>query len=340
MTEAAFPLLGAAFVVMCVLPLCALLAKGVLCQLEQGERGGALHGLDLRYALLTSATVLPIVWFLSAALHQVWSGGSALVCLLDHGASEECIETTFFLLALLGLTALLAWPAWREHVAPPTASPDVSRKLSERLESIFKSHPELEHIRGRVRATNVPDFAIGTHGLLHPSVFVGAAFAARISDEMLASALGHESEHVRSLDPLRYVVLRATQAVNPLGRLLLAPHVARWHAAREAHCDREAVIRGSSPLPLAEAILQAARPSVREQVALGARDAVMLTFRVRMLMAFSERLPSRCCDTGPAIAPGALLMLVLAIVLPGQIGSTVLDTLHAGSEHAVHYFVR
>ena len=27
-------------------------------------------------------------------------------------------------------------------------------------------------------------------------------------------------------------------------------------------------------------------------------------------------------------------------VLPGQIGSTVLDTLHAGSEHAVHYFVR
>ena len=34
------------------------------------------------------------------------------------------------------------------------------------------------------------------------------------------------------------------------------------------------------------------------------------------------------------------MILVLAIVLPGQIGSTVLDTLHAGSEHAVHYFVR
>jgi len=339
-TEAAFPILGAAFVLMCVLPLCSLLAKGVLWQLEQGERGGALHELDLRYAVLTSASVLPVVWFLSSGLHQVWSGGSALACLLDHGASEECVETAFFLLALIGLTALLAWPAWREHVAPPTASPDVNRALSDRLESIFTSHPALEDLRGRVRATCAPDFAIGTHGLFRPRVFVGTAFAARISDEMLASALGHESEHVRSLDPLRYVVLRATQAVNPLGRLLLAPHVARWHAAREAHCDREAVIRGSSPLPLAEAILQAARPSVREQVALGARDAVVLTFRVRMLMAFSERQPSRCCDTGPAVGQGVLLILVLAIVLPGQIGSTVLDTLHAGSEHAVHYFVR
>lgn len=340
MTEAAFPVLGAAFVLMCLLPVCSLLAKGVLWQLEQGERGAALHGLDLRYVLLTGASVLPIVWFLSAGLHQVWSGGSALVCLLDHGASEECVETTFFFLALFCLTILLAWPAWREHVAPPTASPDVTRALNERLDRIFKGHAALNHLCGRVRATSVPDFAIGTHGLLRPCVFVGTEFAARLSDEMLASALGHESEHVRSLDPLRYMVLRATQAVNPLGRRLLEPHVARWYAAREAHCDREAVIRGSSPLPLAQAILQAARPSPRELVALGARDAVLLTFRIRMLMAFSERLPTRCCDSGPAAGPSVLLLLVLAVVLPGQIGSTALDALHAGSEHAVHYFVR
>jgi hypothetical protein len=53
-TEAAFPVLGAAFVLMCLLPVCAhLLAKGVLWQLEQRERGAALHGLDLRYVLLT-----------------------------------------------------------------------------------------------------------------------------------------------------------------------------------------------------------------------------------------------------------------------------------------------
>lgn len=340
MTEAAFPILGAAFVLLCVLPACSLVAKGLLWLLERDEVGGALHGLDLRYLLLTGASVLPLAWFLSAGLHQVWSGGSALVCLLDHGATGECAETAFFLLTLVGGSALLATPAWREHVAPPAASRETELALAERLERIFGEHTALRALRGRVRATDAADFAIGTHGLARPRVFVGTAFAARLTDDMLASALGHESEHVRSLDPLRYVLLRATQAVNPLGRFLLAPHVTRWHAAREAHCDREAVIRGSSPLPLAEAILRAARPSVRELVALGARDVVMLTFRVRMLMAFSERPPTRCCDRGPAMAPTVLLLLALTAILPGQVSSAALDTLHAGSEHALHYFVR
>lgn len=340
MTEAAFPILGAAFVLLCVLPLFSLLAKGVLWLLEQDEAGGALHGLDLRYALLTGASLLPLTWFLSAGLHQVWSGGSELACLLDHGATGECAETAFFLLALMGAVSLLAVPALREHVAPPRGSQEAERALAARLAVVFGAHPALQHLQQRVHATDAADFAIGAHGLFHPRIFVGTAFAARLTDDMLASALGHESEHVRSRDPLRYVVLRATQAMNPLGRLLLAPHVARWHAAREAHCDREAVIRGSSPLPLAEAILRAARPSVRELVALGARDVVMLTFRVRMLMAFSERPPTRCCDSGPAVGPTVLLLLALTVVLPGQIGSTVLDTLHAGSEHALHYFVR
>ncbi|MBK6807819.1 MAG: hypothetical protein IPG81_02755 [Sandaracinaceae bacterium] len=340
MTEAAFPILGAAFVLLCVLPAFSLLAKGVLSLLERDDVGGALHGLDLRYLLLTGASVLPLAWFLSAGLHQVWSGGSALVCLLDHGNSGECAETTFFLLTLFGLSGLLAAPALREHVAPPAASPAGRSALAHRLDHIFAAHPALQPLRDRVHATDAADFAIGTHGIFRPRVFVGSAFAARLTDDMLASALGHESEHVRSLDPLRYVLLRATQAVNPVGQLLLAPHVARWLAAREAHCDREAVIRGSSPLPLAEAILRAARPSVRELVALGARDVVMLTFRVRMLMAFSERPPSRCCEKGPAVLPTVLLLAALTAILPGQIGSTALDTLHAGSEHVLHYFVR
>jgi hypothetical protein len=137
MTEAAFPILGAAFVLLGVLPVFSLLAKGVLSLLERDEAGGALHGLDLRYLLLTGASVLPLAWFLSAGLHQVWSGGSALVCLLDHGSSGECAETTFFLLTLVGLSGLLAAPALREHVAPPTASPEGRAALSERLDQIF-----------------------------------------------------------------------------------------------------------------------------------------------------------------------------------------------------------
>jgi len=338
--EAAFPVLGAAFVVLCVLPVCALLAKGVLLLLERDEAGGALHGLDLRYALLTFASVLPLVWFVSAGLQQVWSGGSELACLLDHGARGECAETAFFLLTLGASVLLLTVPAWRDHVAPPAASSEAQQALAQRLERVFAAHPALQSLRGRVHATRAADFAIGTHGLFRLRIFVGVAFAARLTDDMLASALGHESEHVRSLDPLRYVLLRATQAINPLGRVLLAPHVARWYAAREAHCDREAVLRGASPLPLADAIVRAARPSAREQVALGARDVEMLTFRVRMLMAFSERPPARCCEQGPAVAPMVLVLLALTVFLPGEIGADVLDTLHACSERALHSLVR
>ena len=133
MTEAAFPLLGAAFVLLVVLPLASLLAKGVLSLLERGEAGGALHGLDLRYLLLTGASLLPLAWFVSAGLHQVWSGGSALACLWDHGTPGECTETVFFLLTLVGGVTLLALPALREHVAPPRASVETERALQERL---------------------------------------------------------------------------------------------------------------------------------------------------------------------------------------------------------------
>ena len=44
MTEVAFPLLGAAFVVLIVLPVLALLAKAGLVLLERDEVGGPLHG--------------------------------------------------------------------------------------------------------------------------------------------------------------------------------------------------------------------------------------------------------------------------------------------------------
>ena len=47
MTEGIFPLLGAAFVVLIVLPAFALLAKAGLVLLERDEAGGILHHLNL-----------------------------------------------------------------------------------------------------------------------------------------------------------------------------------------------------------------------------------------------------------------------------------------------------
>ena len=55
-------------------------------------------------------------------------------------------------------------------------------------------------------------------------------------------------------------MLEVALAINPFGRRLLETQARRWYAARELHCDRDAVLLGCPPMPLAQAILQAARP--------------------------------------------------------------------------------
>jgi hypothetical protein len=141
------------------------------------------------------------------------------------------------------------------------------------------------------------------------------------------------------LDPLRYLVLKLALAVNPVGRFLLEPHARRWYAAREAHCDREAVIQGFPPLSLADAIVRAARPGTFEVVPLGAPDMSVLRLRVGMLLAFAEERPVRCCHPGMSALPAALALLLLALLLPHQTGTGALDALHRGAERALTYIL-
>lgn len=345
MSEATFPLLGTVFVVLIVLPAFALLAKAALVMLERDEVGGPLHGLNPRYVLLTGSSVLPLAWLVSAGLHQAETGRSVLACLFDHDTAERCFEPGLFALVLSIAVLASSLGVLRKHRAVPSSpSPRSSSvaavALLQRVTRIVATDPALRCLSGRVVVTEDESFALGTHGWKQPRVFLGSAFANRLSDEMLASALGHEAEHVRALDPLRYLLLELALAVNPFGRFLLAPHAARWHAAREAHCDREAVIHGAAPLPLADAIVRAARSRVQSAVALGARDTTVLKFRIDMLLAFAERAPTRCCHQGPSAFPVALALLVIALLLPHQTGTEALDVLHTGAEHALTYFWR
>ncbi len=340
MIEATFPLLGVAFVALVVLPAFALLAKVGLVMLERDEVGGPLHGLNLRYVLLSGSSVLPIAWLLSAGLHQAESGTSAHACLFDHETSELCLEPGFFSLVLAVFVVASSFGTMWRHRAARASSSDAAHALLRRLDRIASNDPVLASLRGRIVVTDDHGFALGTHGLLRPRVFVGTAFAGRVSDEMLASALGHEAQHVRALDPLRYLILRVALGVNPVGRALLEPHFARWQAAREAHCDREAVILGAAPLPLADAIVIAARPGAREPVALGARDTAVLKFRIGMLLAFSEQAPTRCCHQGLSTFPVAMVLLLVALLLPHHTGTAVLDLLHTSTERALTYFWR
>jgi Zn-dependent protease with chaperone function len=336
LSEVVFPLLGTAFVVLVVLPVSALLAKLGLWLLERDSAGGPLHGLTLRYLLLTGSSLLPLAWFVSAALHQAETGQSALACLFDHDAMALCFEPGMFALTVSLFVLARSRSALRAG-ARLRARDDVATRT--RLERLLE-RPMLGALRGRVVVTDASEFAIGTQGWFRPRVFVNASFAARLTDEMLASALGHESAHVRLLDPLRYAVLQLGLALNPFGRFLLEPHAYRWYAAREAHCDRDAVIRGALPLPLADAIVRAARPGAPEAVALGARDTATLEFRIRMLLAFAERSPERCCRHGASAFPLGSALLLLALLLPHQTGTAALDALHTGAEHALTYFWR
>ncbi|HKO92379.1 MAG TPA: hypothetical protein VJU61_14545 [Polyangiaceae bacterium] len=336
MNELVFPVVGALLVLTLVLPLFALLAKAGLLLLERDAAGGPLHGFNLRYLLLTGASTLPLAWLVSSALHQAEPGGTVLACLFDH-ASGLCLEPGGFAAMLcVGALVCSARALGGRQRAPISTTPR-ARALLERLEALVAQQPSLGFLSGRVRVTEEPGFALETQGLLYPRVVIGARYAEALSEESVTSALGHEAEHVRAFDPLRYLVLELALAMNPVGRKLLAPHAFRWLAAREAHCDREAVLQGSPPLALAEAIVRAARPPSPGVVALGARDTTLLRLRVSLLVAFTEQRPSRCCHRSHSAFPAVLMLFALALLLPHETGTAALDALHTSSEHAVLY---
>lgn len=340
MTEAAFPLLGAAFIVLIVLPACALLAKLGLVLIERRQQGGVLRGLNRRFLLVTGSSALPLAWFFSAGLHQTEAGASALVCLLSHDDATLCFEPGFFSL-LLAIGVGVGWArAVRSAGRVDASVSSVGRQLAARIERLVAESPALNALVGRVVVTDDASFAIGTRGFLKARVFVGVEFARAMSDEMLVGALHHECEHLESRDPLRYLLLELALTVNPFGRFLLEPHVARWKAAREAHCDREAVLNGAAPLALADAIVRAARPSPRETAALGYSDVAVLKLRVSFLLAFAERTPERCCDEGRVAIPMVALLLLVTLLLPHQAGTDALDAVHLTAEHMLAYLSR
>jgi hypothetical protein len=337
-SEFAFPLLGTAIVVLVVLPACSLLAKVALVLLDRHEAGGPLHWLRLRFLVLSGSSALPLAWFFSAGLHQAESGESVLACLFVHDAATLCYDSGLFALALGAVVVTRSMRVVRSSTRSHASAEEAS-VLVARLARVLESHPMLWPLHDRIVVSGATDFSIGTHGWWKPRVFVGTSFASSLTDDMLAAALGHEGEHVRSLDPLRYLAVELALAANPVGRFLLEAHARRWYAAQEAHCDREAVIQGCRPLSLADAIVRAARPGTLEVVPLGAPDMRALELRVGMLLAFAEERPVRCYRSGLSALPTAVALLLVALLLPHRAGTGALDAVHRGAEQALTYFL-
>lgn len=335
MSEAIFPFFGVAFVMVVVLPVSALVAKLVLRALDRS--GGPLHGLNARFLVLTGSTLAPLAWLLSAALHQAETSRSIVACLLHDDVAGACFEAGLFAL-LLGLILFICLV--RASVGtnvPGHSGTERAKRALLRIDRLMASSP-LAWVRGRVAVTEAPGFAAAVTGLLRPSILIGASYVEDLDDDPLAGALAHEAEHLRSRDPLRYWLLRFALAANPLGSCLLASEASSWVSAREAHCDREAVLGGAGPLPLAAAIIAAARPASADP-AVGARDARVLRFRVELLCAFAESPPRRCCPGRVPPFAMSLAMLVFAAALPHQLGTEALDLLHRGAEEAATLFL-
>lgn len=337
MTEAVFPLLGPALVVLVVLPLAAVLARMGLELLRRAPGVGALRGLGPRYVLLVASSLLPIAWFASAALHQAETGRSVLACVVEHGHDSACVEPRLFSLALLAAMTLLALPTllgtFRRSAWPAASGP---HRADERIRAIVDRTPGLADLRGRVEVDDELAPAIATRGLVRPVVVVRSSYLDALDDNAIAAALAHELEHVRHRDPLRYLLLSLSLALNPLGRLSLRREVQRWIAAREAQCDHDAVMGGAEPTALAHALVRAARPgaSASPLPALAATDLAMLQLRVELLMSYAERPLGERRPRAVPVLRVALALLVVVVVWPHSGETRALDVLHVGAERA------
>lgn len=337
MTEAVFPLLGPLIVFGLALPCVALAMKLLLLVVRRRE---GLHlRLRLRYVLIVASSGVPLVWLISAGLHQAESGRIVEVCIAPHGPDALCLEAIYFALALVGLSALLAFPRliW-EQVLLRGSTSEPARRANERIAQLIREHPPLHPLVGRCVVRDALRHTIVTVGVVSPRLVVRTSFVQELDDESLTAALHHELEHVVGRDPLRYFVAWWALAINPVGRWILNGELARWVLAREIHCDREAVLAGASAPALAHSLVRGSRPEVsRPEPALGAGNLAALRLRVGLLLAYTEEPPVRCCR-GPALRV-ALALLILVSALPHSAGTGLLDLLHAASERAGGFLI-
>lgn len=337
MTEAVFPLLGPLIVFGLALPCLALVVKLLLLALRRSE--GPHLRLRLPYVLIVASSGVPLIWLISAGLHQAETGRSAAICIAPHGPDALCTEAIYFTLALIGLSALFALPRliWEQLILRGSPS-EVARQTSERIAGLVFERPELGALRGRCVVRDSLRHPIVTVGVISPRLAIRTGFVQGLDDESLVAVLHHELEHVIGRDPLRYFIAWWALAINPLGRGFLNGELARWVLAREIHCDREAVLAGASGPALAHSLVRASRPRAAAPVpALGASNLATLQLRVGLLLAYSERPPVGCCR-GPALRI-ALALLLLVSALPHSAGTELLDILHATSERAGGFLI-
>jgi Zn-dependent protease with chaperone function len=229
------------------------------------------------FCCATGCVLLPLI-FSRISNHGV--GG------LADGSHNLLAAVLFILLvgagAVLGVRSL-----WQAITA--------SRMLAQWVDSLALALPgELQQaataagLSGRVVLVNCPESFSFAYGALTPRVAVSRGLLEGVSTEELRAVLEHERYHVRNLDPLKVLVVRALPATFfflPALRALRS----RYVAARELAADRRAV-RACGRKPLVGALMKVVRgPAWSElEVAPAIGGSELLDLRVAQLESGQE----------------------------------------------------
>lgn len=338
MNELLPPALSVLILYAIVVPSITLVGKLLLILRRRRLLEPAHFGSTLMYLLLVSMVLAPAGWFASAVAHLAEPDRTTLACALGH--VERDVGRNALALIMVGMLAIAAAVirrAGRDERKKVTgrrvgsAHPQVLR-----LKQLCQNTATLGNIRDRIWAVGGSDTQICTVGYLRPRIEINVEFMEQLDDRALVGALLHEAEHLRTYDPLRYLVAAVCLGLNPAA-FLLRPEIMRWRQARELLCDRFAVRAGADPLSLAEALVVAARPRpevMRPFAAqLGCGSVSWLQYRINRLFGYASRPPTP--DQQGLPSPLLITIALVPLVIPHIVDAWPLAGLHHNLEQLI-----
>lgn len=340
MNELLFPVVGAMLVFFVLVPLLTVVARTLVSALSTSRDRMTAQESPWRFLLIVGPTLGPVIWLISASIHQSEDGAPLTACIVDHIGGELCQDVVLFGMILFSTLGVGAFRRVRREIGGSLRRGDgstIGESAAIRVRDICERTPALRGFAQRVRVVEQGLAPACTRGLMLPKVELEAALVERLDDEELKATLLHEVEHAQARDPFRFFVAQVALSINPLGKLL-SSELARYHFAREALSDKRAVQRGADPLALARSIVSVATPASPPAAvsALGGHGIGGVRLRVHLLLGYAAHWPGppqRRAPVGVATAIVAFLAL-----WPHVMGTEPLDVFHHSIERIALLF--
>lgn len=335
MNELLPPALGVLILYVIVVPAITLVGKLLLIVRRHRLEEPSRFGSTLMYLLLVSMVMGPASWFVSAVAHLSEPDRTTIACALGHVDRELGRNALALIIGgIVAIASAVLRRAGRDERAKVAGNRlSVADPQALRLRRLCQENVHLAPLVDRIHAVSGSSTRICTLGYLRPRIEVSVELMAQLDDRALTGAMLHEAEHLRTYDPLRYLLAAVCLGLNPAA-FLLRPEIARWRQARELICDRFAVRAGADPLSLAEALVVAARPRPEPVLPfaaqLGCGSVSWLQYRINLLFGYATRPPGQEKRELPSF-----LLIVLAlvpVVLPHIVDAWPLAGLHHSLE--------